>query len=99
MCYIQCARTDQEQNLELVQHADNNIFYYALKDIAPNQELLVWYGTTVEMFLGIPQHGTSRTAKLKQKLCKVNESSKLLLYFLKIRLFLVYLTIRYSVLR
>uniref|UniRef100_A0A7M5TXW5 PR domain zinc finger protein 12 n=2 Tax=Clytia hemisphaerica TaxID=252671 RepID=A0A7M5TXW5_9CNID len=57
MCYIQCARSDQEQNLEVVQHPDSSIFYYALKDVPPNQELLVWYSSAVECFLGIPQSG------------------------------------------
>ena len=57
MCYIQCARSDQEQNLQVIQHPDDSIFYYALKDIPPNQELLVWYSSAVECFLGIPQNG------------------------------------------
>lgn len=63
MCYIQCARSDQEQNLEVVQHPDESIFYYALQDIPPNQELLVWYGSTIECFLGIPQKGPVLTEK------------------------------------
>lgn len=68
MCYVQCARSDQEQNLEIVQHANEKIFYYALKDIPPNQELLVWYGSNVDMFLGIPQHRLHFPSKLHQVL-------------------------------
>ncbi|XP_057293100.1 PR domain zinc finger protein 12-like [Hydractinia symbiolongicarpus] len=68
MCYVQCARSDQEQNLEIVQHGNEKIFYYALKDIPPNQELLVWYGSNVDMFLGIPQHRLHFPSKLHQVL-------------------------------
>lgn len=68
MCYIQCARTDQEQNLEVVQHPSGNIFYYAMKDIPPNQELLAWYGSTVDLFLGIPQNGFSKLNIIPQKI-------------------------------
>ena len=74
MCYIQCARTDQEQNLEVVQHPSGNIFYYAMKDIPPNQELLVWYGSTVDLFLGIPQNGFSKLNNIPQKMLDAGES-------------------------
>ncbi|XP_065068651.1 PR domain zinc finger protein 12-like [Rhopilema esculentum] len=53
LCYVQCSRFDQEQNLELVQIGEN-IYYRAIKDIPPHQELLVWYGNTTNQFLGIP---------------------------------------------
>ncbi|KAI0227905.1 PR domain zinc finger protein 12, partial [Lamellibrachia satsuma] len=51
--YINCARTMHEQNLELFQ-IGFDIFYRATKDIAPEQELLVWYGPSCDCFLGIP---------------------------------------------
>ncbi len=53
LCHVRCARFDQEQNLEVVQIKDK-IFYRAIKDVPPNQELLVWYGLTTHQFLGIP---------------------------------------------
>ena len=53
MCFVNCARNEQEQNLEIFQYA-NNIYYRATKDIPPEQELLVWYGTNYVQFLGIP---------------------------------------------
>ena len=74
MCYIQCARTDQEQNLEVVQYPSGNIFYYAMKDIPPNQELLVWYGSTVNLFLGIPQNGFSKLNTIPQKMLDAEDS-------------------------
>ena len=75
MCYIQCARSDQEQNLQVVQHPDDSIFYYALKDIPPNQELLVWYSSAVECFLGIPQSGPVMVDVLEKSNMSNNNSS------------------------
>ena len=67
MCYIQCARSEQEQNLELVQHTNGSLFYYALKDIPPNQELLIWYGNSTDLFLGIPQNGCPKLHSIPQR--------------------------------
>ncbi|XP_061118045.1 PR domain zinc finger protein 12-like [Conger conger] len=53
MTYIKCARTEQEQNLEVVQ-LGSSIFYKAVQTIPPDQELLVWYGNSHNTFLGIP---------------------------------------------
>ncbi|XP_071821723.1 PR domain zinc finger protein 12-like [Apostichopus japonicus] len=53
MCFVNSARNDQEQNLEVVQMG-KEIYYKAIKTIPPDQELLVYYGNTYEMFLGIP---------------------------------------------
>ncbi|KAJ4925854.1 hypothetical protein JOQ06_008040 [Pogonophryne albipinna] len=53
MTYIKCARNEQEQNLEVVQ-IGSSIFYKAVETIPPDQELLVWYGNTLNTFLGIP---------------------------------------------
>ena len=50
---MKCARFDQEQNLEIVQ-IGSNVYYRAVKDISPHQELLVWYGNMMDQFLGIP---------------------------------------------
>ena len=53
MCFVNCARNEQEQNLEVFQYG-NSIYYRATKDIPPEQELLVWYGPSYAQFLGIP---------------------------------------------
>ena len=53
MCFVNCARNEQEQNLEIFQYG-NSIYYRAIKDIPPEQELLVWYGPSYVQFLGIP---------------------------------------------
>lgn len=77
MCHIQCARTDQEQNLEVVQHPNRNIYYRAMKDIPPNTELLVWYGHSVEQYMGIPLQGLpNRPTKWFERLPNVKEPSK-----------------------
>lgn len=53
MGFVNCARNEQEQNLEIFQYG-GNIYYRAVKDVPPDQELLVWYGGTYMQFLGIP---------------------------------------------
>ncbi|XP_032232606.1 PR domain zinc finger protein 12 [Nematostella vectensis] len=53
MGFVNCARNEQEQNLEVFQYG-GNIYYRAIKDVPPDQELLVWYGGTYMQFLGIP---------------------------------------------
>jgi hypothetical protein len=53
MGFVNCARNEQEQNLEVFQYG-GNIYYRAVKDVPPDQELLVWYGGTYMQFLGIP---------------------------------------------
>mgnify|MGYP000223526770 CR=1 FL=1 len=53
MGFVNCARNEQEQNLDVFQYG-GNIYYRAVKDIPPDQELLVWYGGTYVQFLGIP---------------------------------------------
>ena len=53
MGFVNCARNEQEQNLEIFQY-NGHIYYRAAKDIPPDQELLVWYGGAYLMFLGIP---------------------------------------------
>ncbi|XP_064596746.1 PR domain zinc finger protein 14-like [Liolophura sinensis] len=53
MTYVRCARTRQEQNLVVTQH-DGQIFYEVCDVIEPSKELLVWYGTDYDLYLGIP---------------------------------------------
>ncbi|XP_071096489.1 PR domain zinc finger protein 12-like [Haliotis cracherodii] len=56
LSYVNCARNEQEQNLETFQ-VGRNIFYRAIKDIPPQQELLVWYGASFNLYMGIPSLG------------------------------------------
>lgn len=51
--FVNCARQSTEQNLTVVQESDN-IYYQASRDIYCGEELLVWYGKTYEMYMGIP---------------------------------------------
>ncbi|XP_075684388.1 PR domain zinc finger protein 14 [Rhinoderma darwinii] len=53
MTLVNCARFPEEQNLIAVQ-CEGNIYYETCKEIAPRQELLVWYGDCYLQFLGIP---------------------------------------------
>ncbi|KXJ16759.1 PR domain zinc finger protein 14 [Exaiptasia diaphana] len=50
---INCARQTSEQNLALVQE-DDHLYYEACRDIYCGEELLVWYGKSYEMYMGIP---------------------------------------------
>ncbi|XP_066480503.1 PR domain zinc finger protein 14 [Tiliqua scincoides] len=53
MALVRCARFPEEQNLTALQ-SQGQIFYESCKEIAPGQELLVWYGDCYLQFLGIP---------------------------------------------
>lgn len=53
MKLINCARNSIEQNLALVQDG-KQLFYESCRDIIPGEELLVWYGNSYNMFMGIP---------------------------------------------
>eukprot|EP00118_Oscarella_pearsei_P013391 m.106690 g.106690 ORF g.106690 m.106690 type:complete len:477 (+) comp37268_c0_seq3:487-1917(+) len=54
MKYIQCARSQQEQNMIVFQYK-MNIFYRASRDIHPGEELLVWYGSSeYDLVYGVP---------------------------------------------
>ena len=50
--YINCSRTEKEQNLVAFQY-HSQIYYRAYKDIKENDELLVWYGDEYARDLGI----------------------------------------------
>ena len=53
MKFVNCARNSEEQNLVLVQDGDQ-LFYESCRDILHGEELLVWYGNSYDMFMGIP---------------------------------------------
>lgn len=53
MSHVNPARFPAEQNLVCVQ-VEHDIFYEACKDIAKDDELLVWYGELYLQFMGIP---------------------------------------------
>ena len=50
--FINCARTEEEQNLYAYQHK-GEIYYVSFKAIEPGSELLVWYGPEYAEQLGI----------------------------------------------
>jgi hypothetical protein len=52
--FINCARQGTEQNLSLVQAENDQLYYEACRDIYCGEELLVWYGKTYEIYMGIP---------------------------------------------
>ena len=52
MRYVNCARSESEQNLVAYQY-QGQIYYRTYKDIQPNTELLVWYGSEYGKELGI----------------------------------------------
>lgn len=53
MSLVNCARFPEEQNLTALQ-CQGQIFYESCREIAPKEELLVWYGDCYVQFLGIP---------------------------------------------
>ncbi|XP_077208319.1 PR domain zinc finger protein 14 isoform X2 [Paroedura picta] len=53
MSLVNCARFPEEQNMTALQ-CQGQIYYESCKEIAPGQELLVWYGDCYLQFLGIP---------------------------------------------
>ncbi|XP_012669509.1 histone-lysine N-methyltransferase PRDM9-like, partial [Otolemur garnettii] len=52
MRYVNCARHDEEKNLEAFQY-HSQIFYRTCRVIRPGCELLTWYGTEYGKKLGI----------------------------------------------
>ena len=50
---INCARSLREQNVNVLQDGER-IFYEASREISPGQELLVWYGSSYELYMGLP---------------------------------------------
>ncbi|XP_078321500.1 uncharacterized protein LOC111115202 [Crassostrea virginica] len=63
MRYVNCARSEFEQNLVAFQH-QGQIFYRSFKDIAAGTELLVWYGHDYGKELGIFRSDVAITPKL-----------------------------------
>ncbi|KAK3515430.1 hypothetical protein QTP70_019923 [Hemibagrus guttatus] len=53
MSLVQCARFPEEQNVVAVQRT-GRIYYETCREIRPLQELLVWYGDTYTLYMGIP---------------------------------------------
>ncbi|CAN7936989.1 unnamed protein product, partial [Ixodes hexagonus] len=72
MTYVQCARHEQEQNLEML-YADGKIFYRVMRTIIPEEELLVWYDCNLPHYMGIPEALLPTDRKTDDK---VPESSK-----------------------
>lgn len=65
MRYINCSRTESEQNLVAFQY-HGEIYYRAYKEIHEDQELLVWYGDEYAKELGIDQQTEDPLAAKKE---------------------------------
>ncbi|KAK8759028.1 hypothetical protein V5799_003340 [Amblyomma americanum] len=55
MTYVQCARHEQEQNLDMLLLPEGTLFYKVTKAIHPEEELLVWYDNDLPHYMGIPE--------------------------------------------
>ncbi|XP_048579516.1 PR domain zinc finger protein 14 isoform X2 [Nematostella vectensis] len=53
MKFINCANSNTEQNMSVIQQG-SDIYYEACADIYRGAELLVWYGSNYELYMGIP---------------------------------------------
>ncbi|RXM27531.1 PR domain zinc finger protein 1 [Acipenser ruthenus] len=67
MRYVNPAHSQQEQNLAACQNG-TNIYFYTVKPIPANQELLVWYCPEFAERLHYPPSGELMMMKLKQSL-------------------------------
>lgn len=73
MSYVNCARSQAEQNLVVVQESEE-LFYEASRDIPSGGELLVWYGPQYLQFMGIPV--TLKTAIAESVPDRIDHESK-----------------------
>lgn len=62
--YVNCARNVHEENLKPI-ICDGLVFYMTSKDVEPDTELLVWYGTEYGKHLGITRMHPSDELDLK----------------------------------
>ena len=54
MYFIQSARNEEEQTLSALQYGEA-LYFKALRDIQPGEELLVWYDKKqYELYMGLP---------------------------------------------
>ncbi|XP_013399136.1 zinc finger protein 3-like [Lingula anatina] len=67
MRYVNCARTEREQNLVAFQY-HGQIYYKTIKPIPEGNELLVWYGDAYAMELGIDKTKPESNLDLLRKL-------------------------------
>ncbi|XP_061100444.1 PR domain zinc finger protein 1a isoform X1 [Conger conger] len=74
MRYVNPAHSQQEQNLAACQNG-MNIYFYTVKPIPANQELLVWYCPEFAERLHYPPSGELMMQKLKQSLMEVKQQT------------------------
>ena len=60
--YVNCARTSEEQSMHPVQY-ENNIYYMAVRDVHPGEELLTYYGGKCARKLGLEIHKNDALCK------------------------------------
>ncbi|XP_028836517.1 PR domain zinc finger protein 1a [Denticeps clupeoides] len=75
MRYVNPARSQQEQNLAACQNG-MNVYFYTVKPIPADQELLVWYCPEFARRLHYPPSGELMMQKLKQSLIDVKVSEE-----------------------
>ncbi|KAJ8411462.1 hypothetical protein AAFF_G00162700, partial [Aldrovandia affinis] len=74
MRYVNPAHSEQEQNLAACQNG-MSIYFYTVKPIPANQELLVWYCPEFAERLHYPPSGELMMQKLKQSLMEVKQQA------------------------
>ncbi|MBN3319325.1 PRDM1 protein, partial [Atractosteus spatula] len=74
MRYVNPAHSQQEQNLAACQNG-MNIYFYTVKPIPANQELLVWYCPEFAERLHYPPSGDLMMLKLKQSLMEAKQNA------------------------
>ncbi|KAH6946740.1 hypothetical protein HPB50_014816 [Hyalomma asiaticum] len=67
MTYVQCARHEQEQNLDMLLLPEGSLYYRVTKAIHPDEELLVWYDGELPHYMGIPDALLPSDAPAKEK--------------------------------
>lgn len=76
MKFVNSARHIEEQNLILLQDGDQ-LFYESSRDILHGEQLLVWYGSSYDMFMGVPTG--IKTLPKKEKMDEAGQSKTLFL--------------------
>ena len=76
MKFVNSARHIEEQNLILLQDGDQ-LFYESSRDILHGEQLLVWYGSSYDMFMGVPTG--IKTLPKKEKMDETGQSKTLFL--------------------
>ena len=86
--YINCSRTEKEQNLVAFQY-HSQIYYRAYKDVKEGEELLVWYGDEYARDLGIMED--NENGKSEQTVPQIKKDIGMFLFSLVV-IIIIYLS-------